>query len=869
MKKKLLTLFALFILILPISACGEDDETPSTPVKEFTVNTNLDYPTDIENDAKVYRIQDCAKISGGGKFNQGNSFTITVEYITSACSLVGWKIEGLPYDLDNPEELTNYIIYPQEIKQGVNVLTIEGMKTNNITSATITALIKSTEAKGVAGTLIFSGIKEESSSTTYTGGNNFAFHVIENTLGNSNGNPISLIQSVKSDFASYDSSIRVDGTPKLSQILIEKGNGNLEYVYKKNGENYDLLSNRLVWYEGTLTQSTCSYINAKIIENPNTYEVPLGKVTCIAASATGEHIKEDTEKSLGALSHLDKNQYYISSKTTDACLTSVDGTTPVSEDCFYVYRLKELYSSVDHTADESNVSLNEKLEHSAIYYGIKPDGHLEGINTNAGNKLYYLCGQEASSSACSMKDSYRITYPYTENENGINTAYSTLSISTLIDALINETYTDVAYKYDLNTDSIAIKSMKIGETTYYFNTIADGNYYHPDNNRNSFVSSQEASLYKFMTITNPYLVVRNGISYPVVDNKFEIDDVEYTLNHSEDGIVITYGIETELNEILPDENGKYLIGAYSYDLLNFNDILDSFTIYDMLLINENKSDEYKEEVFREKLYEALAKDGYKLFRNYIFDLTVSGTNVTLTYKDAMIENLFEDYSLIVIEKNGLKYICSTSLSRNDEDYASCLDRKINTYLGYLFSNGDENTLAKLTVLNIVEEGNTITYTLKYRYYGVEEVTIVYDKETKEFTIGDTKIGFTNIEPSVNKLNVNTITTIVETVIGDVKQVLTIPSDPTAEFIIETYLGDNLYPDATVEKQNITDIANLVKNAAYYDDFGGDKVLVITDAETGELTPYIIDEVESGVFELERGGVTYILTFVEPQPEPVA
>ena len=69
MKRKLLTIFALFVLLLPISACGEDEEqTPSA--QNVVVNTSLGYGSIAEDD-KIYRISDCAKISGGGTFVEG------------------------------------------------------------------------------------------------------------------------------------------------------------------------------------------------------------------------------------------------------------------------------------------------------------------------------------------------------------------------------------------------------------------------------------------------------------------------------------------------------------------------------------------------------------------------------------------------------------------------------------------------------------------------------------------------------------------------------------------------------------------------------------------------------------------------------
>ena len=86
MKKKLLTIFALFILILPISACGDEEAQTPSGVNTFSVTTELDYPSNIAENDKNYRLSDWAKVTGNGTFNQGNNFTVTVEYVSSALS---------------------------------------------------------------------------------------------------------------------------------------------------------------------------------------------------------------------------------------------------------------------------------------------------------------------------------------------------------------------------------------------------------------------------------------------------------------------------------------------------------------------------------------------------------------------------------------------------------------------------------------------------------------------------------------------------------------------------------------------------------------------------------------------------------------
>ena len=833
MKRKLLTIFALFVLLLPISACGEDEEqTPSA--QNVVVNTSLGYGSIAEDD-KIYRISDCAKISGGGTFVQGSSVTIVVEYINSACSLYGWKIgNNEPVVLNEPS------------RSGRDIYTISGSETLNVNSIEIQALINSTKASAVAGKLFFSGVKE-TASAQYTPGNGYAFHVLEDDLGTSGNQSISLVQKVKEDFSEYSSSITISTTMKLSQAILSRGSANLAYIYKKSqdSDTYTLLTNRLKWYKGKYQYSYCDYADKELITDPMNFMVPVGENTCVVAEVTGESIAADDSNSIGAItgamSHLGENQYYISTNNASACLNATSGNVSVSADCFYVYRLKNIYNAgVDHT--DSNVSTENKISTNTVYYGLNSDGKLEGVNTAAGTKNYYLCKGDSSYSPCSTSESYRVTYPYTANNDGINTAYKMLNISSFIDALVDETYTDVTYQYDKNTDLIAIKSMKIGDTTYYFNPIKSANYYNPaDSKINSFTSAQQSKLYSI--IANPYNVVHTtsqgyDINYSVVNNKFKIDDVEYTLVFDTVNTTTVTSISAADGTLYTVTSNSFTLGdekTYSLVSNDLSVLLNQFTLSDRILADSASSD--AKAVFITKLYQELNKEENADLRELLFDITVTGNNINLSYGNAMITDL-STYSFIVYDNNGSKTVCSTSAPTN------CASDILNV-IKYLIDGAGEETLKDVrSITSIIKNENTITYVFNTDLF--TKHTVVYNIEEKSFTYGNSTLTFTNVEPTTEKLDVATITSTIKTQIGDVVQTYTMSSET-----VTTTLDGNTH--VAKDEDTIKEVAAIVKEATYHNVEGSE--LLIHNG-----TPYDIKYNEQDkTYSLTYNNITYVLT----------
>lgn len=418
MKRKLLTILALFLFILPLSACGEDDESgggnEKIEVRISLSNANID-----ENADQNYKFSDCARIFGGGTYDKGAGVSIKIEVQEAACQFYGWKIDGQEGYISSKEH------YISGVQQSINIkalmLGIDG-----------TATSTSVKFSGINMTSLVNGVPQ--TSTLENG--KFAFPYM--TKSDSSSETL---------FTMDNGTVKNDVTvmSKLSSTFSSTRSIDLNYLYVNNVfQPY-----KLKWYEAKQDALGTCQTWSEISGNPNDYLVEGQKKICVLA--TLDTSVPTTLKS-EAVTILESSETYVSiNNSSAACLSATNSNVNVSEDCMYVKNIGSI--STDNSPNEP------------LYYAINDNDLLESVYARSGSgvRKYSVCeipvvaGETLS---CEQNQTYQIDYT--------SSMKSILKLSSFMSAIENGS---IVYDYNFISSGISPVSVTSadGNTTYYIN----------------------------------------------------------------------------------------------------------------------------------------------------------------------------------------------------------------------------------------------------------------------------------------------------------------------------------------------------------------------------------------------------------------
>ena len=451
MKKRLFTIFALFLLMLPLTACGED---------KVKVELALQKQEGIE-DAVNFILSDCAEVSGDGTYKKGENVTIRVRYVNAACQFAGFQLEGSTQFLRGRS--TNVQGYNGLLKQEEYTFSniSENKKVKVIMLGQEESLVSDFEVE-------FLGVsKVEERNGTKTAVSNYKFPIQGAT---------SSPYTVEISIDNYS----ISGTDKLASVLDSSNNVDLNYIYVEQSGEEVLVPYKLKWEQGRYyidddNEVKCSFRDEDKVEitDPNNYTLATDKSVCVRATyyTYESNIKQE------ALNNMLSTKFKASINSTTECSASI-GTITIGADydCFYVENLKNLYNS-DLDDDETNSEV--LIGAAAKYFGVNNDGVIEAITTTAsGAKLYHICTAEI----CDNDNGNGSTVNYPNN------AYELLGshIQSLIEAIDTDEEdkhqiadNKISYVYDPAINKVVPSLMEVGSDKYYFTYVPDNSYAPP------------------------------------------------------------------------------------------------------------------------------------------------------------------------------------------------------------------------------------------------------------------------------------------------------------------------------------------------------------------------------------------------------
>ena len=446
MKKKFMSLIALFLLILPLTACGEDNNS-------VEVNFSLE-KQDTGGAAADFTLSDCAEISGGGRYAKGDSVVLTVRYVDAACKFGGFKI------VETNQLLTNGTL---SIVDGTDNLIRQMTYTlNNVQeSRSVKAIIIGKSGELSTNGIEFQGVdRVDEKNGVRKAVDNYKFPIQSN---NSNDNMAAITEGYH----------EIKQKTTLLELLSRGKNLDLNYVYVDN----KFVPYKLKWEIGTYNTNdsgdvNCNYSSKEDIPDPQSYELLGNSKLCVRASYhTYEETQEEVLKNT-ALNKMLTSPVIVFVGSQDACEISANGDIKFDQDCFYVSNLKNLYNSKLH----NNSTETDKKKAGSKYYGINNHSQQESVYTESatGNKYYSVCVSGPSSCTGTAGEAGRIVYSDLD-EN----AYKLLDskVVKLIEALktnkSNDTYSipfdDVELVYNTSADlnTVVPFKLKVDGINYY------------------------------------------------------------------------------------------------------------------------------------------------------------------------------------------------------------------------------------------------------------------------------------------------------------------------------------------------------------------------------------------------------------------
>lgn len=488
MKKRLLSLFSLFLLILPLAAgCGEEKD-------EVKVHTSVIALSGENGEANI---NDCARVIGGGTFNRGTQITIKLELATDeskneVCKFYGWLVNNEKQSEDKMLTLT--------------------LNKPNIKDIYVEAMVSSDDKHVTDSSLIFGGIWLQNGANLVDVTSRAAFPTKDS------------IVPIASNIISSSStkSIAIEKSTKLVKAITtnkdENENIDLRYIYLKSSSTgvFEIQPYELSWEEGKKNESGtgCSY--DKSIDNPNDFVVT--KIdTCIIATLTPKETEDGTtvEESKGkttALDNLLDSEVYFSTQKNHKSMSATTANVPVDEKTFYGYKLNQL--------------LNDKSsKYSVMYYGFNKDGLLEGVTTNSsGQRNYLICLDSELEGRCSTSKAMKINY------NSSFSAY--LGISDILEYFKKENgvykkISEADIKYQFSSSGMNIESIKLNGITYYINIIdSKGKYYSPDGGETTITTTTNSNIYDISTEDNNLNDLVNEMDENVTNKLYSESEAE-------------------------------------------------------------------------------------------------------------------------------------------------------------------------------------------------------------------------------------------------------------------------------------------------------------------------------------------------------
>lgn len=454
MKKKLLLLFSLFLLILPISGCGEDEGDAPKPKYDVKISLAKN-GTDATADSN-FLLNDCAMATGSGTYTEGDKVDIIIKYVKKAC-----KFSSLDINTTQSLNLTPTSIDDvfDEVKYSIHSIT--EVKDIRVVFTGINTTVKETRIYFEGLNKKYTDVGTGTSKIAKVSKDNYAIPYLEK-------------QSTPSASVEAKEYGGLAGNMSLASILGNTKALNLNYVYLKEGNDFIFQPYKLIWRVGTYTlggADYCSYPDSSLMSgNPNEFIVESGDSLCLSATldltqepANMELLKEN------AINNLVSGEVYIStnSDVNDACRKASDASVNISEDCMYVGRMKNLYK----IENKSQYGDSDAVAYAAVTKA----GLLEEIKTTTMYAHeYYICSN-SSLNECKGNSKFvnKISYPRND--------FSLLRINDFIKALKYDStikkekisIEDVVFDYDPIIKDIVIGRIIDGTTTYYINYIGD------------------------------------------------------------------------------------------------------------------------------------------------------------------------------------------------------------------------------------------------------------------------------------------------------------------------------------------------------------------------------------------------------------
>ena len=473
MKKNLLSILALFLLILPLTGCGEEKVSVNTSlVKQAVTQGEVDF-----------NLADCAEIRGGGNYNKGDRVTITVRFVDATCKFGELKVGS--------KQQTISSLTPRAVEGTENLLKEVNYTFNANEDTSITAVMRGKEDELFRNGVRYQGVFVE---TTKDGDlsevEKYAFPKIRE-----NG----VVPVTTGETSRYDLTQRVSLNTLLVNNLANGTTIDVNYIYvdpniNDNVEEYTtFVPYKLKWQVGEYTEGSdgtgrCSYANKVDVTDPNTYQFDVDKNVCVRAvyqTYNNNGVESQTLKN-DAINSMLESKLNIAVGSVAACGAS--NNLSIGANCFYVENLKNLYASgLTESSSES-----EKLSAQAKYYGYSDDNMQEAIMTmteqGTGHtyKYYYVCAKGVcdmdshNNSSGDGVEAYKIVYPH-DNYQLLST-----NVRNLIDTINKDAYknthdeisfSDITFEYNktLQIPVPAVIKVKAGAQTvdYYirYNTL--------------------------------------------------------------------------------------------------------------------------------------------------------------------------------------------------------------------------------------------------------------------------------------------------------------------------------------------------------------------------------------------------------------
>ncbi len=512
MKKRLLTIFSLFLLILPIAAgCGEDESV------KVEVRTGIVRPTSMTETDVDYDVSDCAKIVSGGTYSSGENIEISVELNTKACKFYGWIENGVEKAISTSDTIGT--------KTYKKTITLDASVTKNYT---IQAIVATRNPKSSKYAVKFTGVYKNNDSSQNILPEDITFPVTDNN------------ETVDMSNITLNSSF--NNGSKIAEALTGNDKANLNYIYVDEVfQPY-----KLQWWIADMDQSgLCQSSTWTKITESDPSTMAITKNMCLKADLIDDATNK--KQSLNtAMNNMINSEIYLS--TDSDVIENIEygskAEVPVSKDTFYAYKL-------------ANLNKVGK-DYEAVYYGVNELGYLERVKSQTdGSKLYTFCRVENISATCDVESVFTVTYDTDD--------YKELAISALLDVLkSNNLYSlidnyDVSYFYDSSINDLNIASFKFVDMDKYYVAIVDSK---GDSVQHAYYNSRTV---KFPSATSP----KNAEQYTIVfeeneDIEEELETLSTKINTFHNSIqkYTSYAssqseyikeIETQLSDLIYDE----------------------------------------------------------------------------------------------------------------------------------------------------------------------------------------------------------------------------------------------------------------------------------------------------------------------------